>query len=278
MELWHCTCRLRDDREIATDPASVRAAVTRVLTKCLPRGLVIFCVVDNHAHALLASDRKTAGETMRRLELSFHWHLDLSRRFERARFKAIVDRDHLWRTVPYILRQVERHRVQTDPFWEGSALQDLLGLRWPGRALRGRLLQHLPRLRDENLHRWLGVGSDVLSQWDDELRAEQLVFLAGAAAAAFAIPTVRARGRRGQLAIRAACQAVAPEIRTFTLARTLGIPLRTAGRARVASIDVAAIRAVRRQVWLQVGWERTKQVIDPVYLVHDPDAPFRPTS
>ncbi len=263
MELWHCTCRLHDGHEIAPDPATIGAAVRLVLAVGLPRGLVIFCVVDDHLHTLLASDRDAAAETMRRLQVAFARHADLPAAFEAPRFKRIADREHLWRTVPYILRQTHRLQPPTEPFWEGSAAPDLAGLRWPGRPLRERLLRHLPELREEAVFHWLGAGSDVVSGWGDQIPREQLAVLARAAAAAFAIPTVRAGGALGQLAIRAACRAVSHEVPTILLATTLGIAPRAALAGRTAQVDPDAVGAVLRQAWLRVAWERTRRILDP---------------
>jgi len=274
MELWHCTGRLHDDRELATSIGAIRTAVSRVLAKTRPRGLVVFAVADNHVHLLLAGSRENAGETMRRLQLSFHWHLDLSRTFERARFRRVVDREHLWRTVPYILKQVGRHQIRTDPAWEGSALHDLLGMRVPGLGLRARLLQFLPRLKEHTLHSWLGVGDDVLGAWDDPVPVDHLHLVAEAAAAAYAIPTLRAPGRRGPAAIRAACGAIDPTIPPIVVATQLGVSPRTVRRARMSRVDRVAVRAVRRQTWRRVGLARTRdllgpeslEAVDPVYL------------
>ena len=258
MDLWHCTARLVDDRVIAAEATSIRTAVDRILTKCLPRGLVVFAVVDNHMHLLLHGPREEVGETMRRLELSFHHHLPIPRPFERARFRRVADRDHLWRAVPYILKQIDRHGVRTDPLWEGSALHDLLGLRVPGRALHRRLLRHLPRLREGTLLGWLDVGAELAAVWDEPVDGERLGLLADAAAAAFALPNLCAGGR-APAAIRAACQATGAKVNVAAIARALGVGRRTVFRARRAEVPAASIRAVRRQVWLRVALRRSRR-------------------
>src|SRR4051812_7405295 len=101
---WHVTMRPRIDRVLATRPAGFRTASRVIVEQGAPRGLVVHRVVDTHVHALLACSRIEAGRFARSVGRALGRVLALPP-FEPARFTAILDLRHLYRTFFYVLRQ-----------------------------------------------------------------------------------------------------------------------------------------------------------------------------
>ncbi len=259
---WHCTTRLENDAVLATQPADRRAVVRAILKHGPPGGLIAFCVVDTHMHALFAGKRIVVGEAMRRIELSCHRRLKLEHRFDGARVLPVRDQSHLRNVVPYILNQVARHAVLTDPLQEGSALHDLLGLRVPGAHLAGALQAEQPRLAIERMWTSFGLQPADVEAWNRPLEQEELRFVNEATRAAFAIGRVRRRGHVHRL-VRAAMAQAADGHSARAIERTIGLSNTTVRGLRKERVPRAWIDAIRRQVRLRVWASSRARVGDP---------------
>lgn len=223
----------------------------RAVLKHGPRaGLIAFCVVDTHLHAVFAGDRVAVGEAMRRIELSCHRRLRLRHRFEGARILPVRDQGHLRNVVPYVLGQIERHGVLTDPHQEGSGLHDLLGLRPPGANLARALREEQPRLVIETMWSALGVLPAEVATWGRPLGVHELPGLLDATLAAFAIDRVRRRGR-GHRLVKAAMVQAAAGFSARAIAKVAGICRTTVSGLLLEPVPRSWIEAIRRQVRLR---------------------------
>src|SRR5262249_20645079 len=126
---FHVILRLEDDRPIATTPAARRTVARVVLVQGESRGLVAFGPADSHLHAMLVTDRETAGAFARYLACALHYHLTLRARFETARIRPLYDQRHAYNAFRYVQRQDSRHELHVDPTRDATSLPDLLGLR-----------------------------------------------------------------------------------------------------------------------------------------------------
>ena len=267
---WHCTTRLENDAVLAPQAVD-RRGVVRAILKHGPRaGLIAYCVVDTHLHALFVGKRVVVGEAMRRIELSCHRRLNLEHRFDGARILPIRDQRHLRNVVPYILNQLARHEVLTDPLQEGSALHDLLGLRVPGAHLVGALQAEQPRLVIEQMWTSLGVQPAEVDSWGRPLEEEELALVDEATRSAFAIGRVRRRGHVHRL-VRAAMVQAADGHSGRSIERSTGLSHTTVRGLRKELVPRSWIEAIRRQVRLrrwamaQAGAEGSLPSSDPVY-------------
>lgn len=247
---WHCTTRLAVDGVLVRTPSERRAAISAVLRHGRPAGLIAFCVVDTHLHAVFVGDRVRIGEAMRRLEIACHKLLKLRRRFEGARIRPVRDQAHLRSTVDYVLRQLERHEIRTDPLGESSAVHDLLGARVPGLFLPDRLLEELPRGNVGDPWRLVGVDRSIALTWDEPVRASELEAVAEATLRAFALRSVPRRGRRYTMVRAAMVHALDPQISAAAAGRALGLSRGAVLNLRSVTVPDAWVLAVRRQTRL----------------------------
>lgn len=247
---WHCTTRLENDA-VLSPQAAARRGVVRAILKHGPRaGLIAFCVVDTHLHVLFVGKRAVVGEAMRRIELSCHRRLNLEHRFDGARILPVRDQHHLRNVVPYVLNQLARHDVLTDPLQEGSALHDLLGLRVPGAHLAGALQAEQPRLVIERMWTNLGVQPADVASWVRPLEEEELPLVVEATRSAFALARVRRRGHVHRL-VRAAMVQAAAGHSARSIERSIGLGHTTVRGLRKELVPLSWIEAIRRQVRLR---------------------------
>jgi len=247
---WHCTTRLETDAVLVRDDSERRAVVRAILRNGRRAGLIAFAVVDTHLHALFVGERAEVGEAMRCIELSCHRRLGLRNRFDGARILPVRDQHHLRNVVPYILDQVKRHDLWTDPLQEGSALQDLLGLRPIGAFLSPTLQADLPRLSLPSLWRRLGVEPEEAFAWAAPLGTADLPYLQEAALAAFAAQTTTGRSRH-QRRVRAAMAHAAAGLSARKVGRAVGVTHSTVARLWNEPVPVSWVEAIRRQVRLR---------------------------
>ena len=233
MTCWHLTLASAGRLPLFDGEARLRAAV-RVLARAGAGRLVLFCVVDDHVHAVVRGGRREAG----RVGYAVWRGLQAvaATPVERTRVRPVESRAHLQWLVRYVLGQVQHHGLDTHPaLWSGSCLQDLVGARAVLR-LRLRLSELLPRLRLRTVYEHAGLPHQELAPAPDHaVRLAGAARLAEAAAAALAVdpalqgntaPTVQAR--------QAAC----------ALAREAGMPL-----SEVAWALRITPRAARRLAW-----------------------------
>jgi len=247
---WHCTTRLAVDAVLVRTPAERRAVIRAVLRHGRPAGLIAYCVVDTHLHAVFVGDRVRIGEAMRRLEIACHQLLKLRRRFEGARIRPVRDQAHLRSTVDYVLRQLDRHAIRTDALGESSSVHDLLGARVPGLFLVDRLLEELPRGNVGDPWRLVGASGALAEVWDDPLEAHELHTLPEATCRAFALRGLRGRSRERTRARAAMVQAASPRLGATAIARELGLSRGAVLHLRRVDVPDSWILAVRRQARL----------------------------
>lgn len=243
---FHLVFRLKDDRVIAPDAGERRrlAQVFARLSRDLP--ILAWRVVDTHVHVLGRFDAAQVVELTRRLRICFAGprspHRGVPLRL--ASETPIRNQWHLAEAFPYVLRQDQHHAVLGDPYQEGSAVCDLLGLRAIGAVLASRVREQLPRVRREDLLPHLGVVTLA--------EAADLEHLAEATCAAFALPDLRGNDHAVVLA-RAAAIHAAEGAHPAEVGAALGLGTRAVYRLREREVPAAAVRAVRLGVGLRVA-------------------------
>lgn len=250
---YHVTLRLEDDRPIATTVPALRVLSRVVLTQGDHRGLLAFGAADNHLHALLVTDRVSAGAFARYVETALRWQLRLGARFEHARIRPLRDQRHAYNTLHYAHRQDVRHAVGVDPARDGTSLPDLLGLRALGTSLVARVRVNLPRVRREDLVTSLPVSLAENASFDIDV-------LADAAAAALALPDLSGRCADSFRARRAAVHAAGPDVRSAVLADVLRIGVRAVQSMRTQPDEPFLVQAVTRQAHLRSAMTRKANV------------------
>ena len=245
----HICCRLKTDANIAETLERRRLVAATVLEQGRAFDLLGFGLADTHMQMVTASDG--GAELARRVEIS------LSARFKGPGFMTVDVRPvekqwHLYNALTYDLRQVVHHRVHAvDPYFEGTNLPDLLGLRLTGRYTRELVLRKLPRLPDEDLLQILGLT--CLEPADGPL--ERVV---EAGAAAICLPRRTLTGRSVQVirARRAVIEVVGSRLSTTLIAPLLGVNRTTINRLRKEPASQLYVDAIR----LQLGLWRAKPV------------------
>ena len=245
----HVTMRLVDDRVLVTEPEHPRLIARVLLARGTTRDLVSFGVADNHLHAVLTCSRAVAGVFARAVETSLRHLLALRVPFAPARFRPIVDQQHLGNATSYSVRQQERHGVRLDPLREGTSLPDVLGLRVLDPSLATRFAARLPRVERADLLALLGVH---LVRGPVDLEP-----LADAAAAALALPDLHGQDPERMAAKRAAVHVgLAADLRPSQIAELLTSPARTVQRLAGDAPRTDLVRAVCLQLRLRTGVAR----------------------
>lgn len=243
----HVTMRLADSRVITPTTRERRIAARSLLEVGAAFRLVAFHVVDTHAHALVLASREEAGAFARRAEGTLSARLRPGCPFEAARFTPVGDQSRLVNTVHYILDQARRHGIASDPFHDGSALPDLIGLRVCDGSLAACARAHLPRL-DPGL-----LAARYLPPLNDAPASAE--HLADSAAAALALPDVWSRAARVVLAKHAAVSAgFAEGLPAGEITCALDLKRRRVEQLRASEAPPPAlVRAVRWQLRLRAA-------------------------
>ncbi len=247
---FHVTLRLEDDRAIATTVPALRVVSRVVLAQGEQRGLLAFGAADNHLHALLVTDRVSAGTFARYVESALRWQLRLGARFERARIRPLQDQRHAYNTLHYAHRQDARHAAGVDSAREGTSLPDLLGLRVLGTSLVARVRAHLPRVRREDLI--AALPPDAIA----DNGSFELEVLPDAAAAALALPDLSGRCVDSFRARRAAVHAAGREVRGKLIADVLRIGVRAVQSMRAQPDEPFLVRAVKLQALVRTAMRK----------------------
>jgi len=186
MPVWHLTIAA-DGRQTLFPSDGQRHAGVRVLARLAGTELVLFSLVDDHAHLVVLGERERAGRLARAVLLGLRPLAAAP--LDPARVRPVESRAHLESLVRYVLRQTARHGLPEHPaLWSGSCFQDLVGARWlPGLQLR--LAEALPRLGPAALCAAAGLDPAPLAPASDEaLRGAGVARLVAAVAAAHALP------------------------------------------------------------------------------------------
>lgn len=240
---FHIRFRLEDDSVIAGTIEERRMLARAVLELGRPYNLYAFGYPDTHVHLAARIDRAGAGHLARMIESSLKQRLALKAGFVQYKPKPIEDNHHLYRTVRYVLQQVERHGVNTDPRREGSSLPDLLGMRLVGRYTVANLRRWLPRLARPDFLECMGLTD--LAPADD-----QLELLLPAALAAGCRSDLTGRSRAVLDLRRAILEIVGDRLGTAAAAELLGINARAIQRLRARPVDDELVQAIRLQLGL----------------------------
>ncbi len=135
-----------------------RLLAVRALASAGKRELALFCLVDEHVHAVLYGDRVVVFRRARAISRSLR--LLAAVPLEPARVRPIQGRSHMQSVFGYVLRQPAKHGLPVHPaLWSGSCFPDLLGVRVIG-GLTLCLRQLLPRASTRDLLRGVGLGSE----------------------------------------------------------------------------------------------------------------------
>jgi hypothetical protein len=175
MALWHLT--LASDGRLPLFPTEAeRRLGLLALVRVALHELVLFCIVDDHLHAVLLAALERIGQLRSALSRA----LGLAG----SSVKQVESRSHMQWLVRYLVTQPAHHKLCDHPaLWSGSCFQDLVGARALD-GLRLRLAEALPRLRLEELCEMAGLGWRVPVPVDDQaVRAAGAPRLAAAAAA-----------------------------------------------------------------------------------------------
>jgi hypothetical protein len=240
-------------------------AVVRTLGATCP----LFCVADDHAHAVVTCAPEQVGRLAGSLvqALAFVSTQPLAS----AYVGEVRTRAHLQSLVAYVLDQTTHHALTTadhPALWEGSSFRDLVGARLIEGFRLVTLREMLPRLTRREV--WGAVGLEpVEPAGDAALAAVGAVALADAARACLAVADLR--GLEPQVLAARRVVAHLAELggaRRATIAQALGVSLRAVQRARLRPEDAPLERAVRLEVALRaacggVRIGRTPPVVDP---------------
>jgi len=252
MDATHVTIASVDRAVLYAEPEMLLDA-TRALARVAGADLLLFCVVDDHAHAVVSLARGGAGPLARRLAYALGTVFTVE--LAPSRFRQVDGRSHLVTLVDYVLNQPRKHGLAHaghPALWLGSCFVDLVGARLLAGFDPRCLASTLPRLGRKHLYD--AVGLPVVAPLDDEeLRAEGPRRVGDAAAAALGLcvlegssdAVVRARRAAGRL-----CHTLG--FADAAIAFGLRCPRRTANRlARDAPPDAALDRAIRLQLALR---------------------------
>jgi len=207
--------------------------------------LIVFRIVDNHLHALVAVDRDDAAEFARRVEISIQLSLRPGVHFSPAHYTLVESQRHLRHAFDYILDQEPRHGLDLDPLHDGSNLPDLLGMRTIGTFTATNVRELLPRVTRADLTKRL-PSPEVLDE-TQPLGFRELPYLADGAAAAFGLRRIQGLLPEALIARIAAVRVGLRFAPVGLVARALGISPSTVRRLRRHEVSEVVIEAVEAQ-------------------------------
>ncbi len=238
---WQLILRARDSRVLAPDSAQRRAWSRTLGLAAVGQPLLAHGLADTHGHLLVVCDRSDAGRLARGLGRTLHACLQPEIEREPVRLSPVCDQAHLANAFAYVLGQLHHHGLRgIDPYLDGTALPDLLGLRPLGAWMATQVRRHLPRVGREEL-----LGRLRVDPWSIPTR--ELSALAEAVAAAAGQPC--ALGRSPLLfEARMAGVALAREgFESVAVAEALGLTDRAVRRLRTGQSSAVMRRAVEGQ-------------------------------
>jgi hypothetical protein len=205
---WHLTFSSAERHPLFPGVALRRLAVHKA-TEIAPE-LFLFCIVDDHAHFVVAADAARAGRIAAGLLLGLRALAAVE--LLPAHVRPVRTRSHLeWLADNYILDQPAKHGLAEHPaLYEGSCFLDLVNARaLPGTRPRfaKRMLEARPRYKMRLAYEAVGLDTSVPLEAASGELIHQLgmgrVALAAAVAVA-AAPGLVGNGAREVLARRAA--------------------------------------------------------------------------
>ncbi|MBW1880292.1 MAG: hypothetical protein JRJ84_18175 [Deltaproteobacteria bacterium] len=252
MEHWHLTFASKGRQHAFVDDA-VRLEAVRAIARVLAKAAALFCVVDDHAHVVVAGTRADVGRLARGVLIALRAILPGVVLLP-AHIEAVRDRSHLYTLVRYVLRQTEHHGLPWHPArWVGSCFADLVGARILSGFDPEALWRGLPRLALGEVLDAARVHRSALEPTRDEvLRDVGLRDIVLAAAAAVGRTAIA-----GKTPLEVGARRVAARLMshaggtTAQLAGCLGISERSARRLAHQPVDARLERAVRMQLTLR---------------------------
>jgi hypothetical protein len=230
MRPWHLN--ISSVSRLALFPGShhTRRALWK-LVEILGDDLALFCLVDDHLHAVIVCDERTLQPRVRALTRSARALAAVE--VNPTHLRVVEGRRHMQTLLEYVLRQPSKHDLPVHPaLWEGSCLPDLVGARYlPG--LRLRIGDALPRTTQAEALRAVGLPESRLEPVAlDTVRSLGPARLLGACAAATGSdPRLQDKRRSEASARRVACTlAKASCIPMSELAWHLGVTRRACRR------------------------------------------------
>lgn len=253
MDIVHFTQAIEGRRAIARDESERRRLVS-AMAQTAGRRLLLFCLVDDHAHLALI------GERIGLLVRDLRWILRRSRpelELEPAHVKPVKTRSHLTSLLDYLLRQPQKHELAGvhPALFSGSCFQDLVGVRVLAGFDLSALRAELPRVSHRDLLSRVGLAAhDIVPASDDDLRRAGPARLTDLAAATLAVgPDLRGREPR---VVRAralvARLAISLDFTARQVAPYLGVDVRSVQRlACDGREDPLTETALRRRLSLE---------------------------
>lgn len=254
IQLWHLTFSSANQYPLVPDE-TLRRKIVHKLVKKAGQELVLYCVVDNHIHFVVACDRKRVGA----IKLALHKSLGslVAQEMLPANLTPVRSQGHLRWLVKYLLLQVIRHELGEHPaLWSGSCFQDLIGARYIKGAtdLRQSLKAHLPRYHWKKYYEIVGLPLQQIEPASiAEVQNSGLNRLVEAAAASLATgPSLKGRSERVILAKRSVAQIGRVVVFSISkMARTLETPERTIRHMCVQPVEKNAKAAICTRLALE---------------------------
>jgi hypothetical protein len=249
MEITHLTWATIS-RKAAFPTEQARRAVTRAMAAAAGKVLVLFALVDDHVHAVVAVE--PGG--LRRVQASLSRVLSGRSAVPLAApyAKPVVTRKHMETLVGYCLDQFTHHGLADDPASaSGSCFPDLVGARvLPGLSLQ--ITTVLPRFQLREAYAAVGLSQPLQPASHAEVRALGSARLVDLVAATFAVgPDLRGRRAEVVLVRRVTARlALDAGLRPRDLGEALGVCASTLNRLATAPVNDADLVAVRLRIAL----------------------------
>jgi REP element-mobilizing transposase RayT len=251
MQLWHVTWSAEGRLPFFPHDA-LRLAAVRALTEAGRVELLLFCIVDEHVHAVFHGERCIVARRVRAI----------TRRLRRLavvpldspRIRSVNGRSHLVSLIRYLVCQPAHHGLPGHPaLWSGSCLPDLVGARRLSCARLG-LWAVLPRQTTSDVLAVVSLGRDKLEPASRERVAAMGAHgLVRSSAAAFGVSLpLRGQSEDVMAAKRAACvMAAAAGLPLRGVATAGGFSWRTARRLASQPVEPEVTQVVRLHIALE---------------------------
>ncbi len=236
---------------MARDEAERRALV-RGLARVGAGRLLLFCLVDDHLHAVVrAAQAGLLAEGLHRVLRCRRSDL----KFKRPHLEPVETRAYVRNLIRYVLRQPESHNLGVESaLWTGSCFLDLVGARLLPGFDSAALRSELPPLRMRELFTIVGLAAAPLRPSSDEAFAR-----AGAARLVDLAASVHALGPTLNGRSNVVCNARALAALTTrhaglpsqVVVRFLGVSQRTVQRLAERAVDPQALLALRLRLALE---------------------------
>lgn len=250
MSLYHLTIAT-DGRTLLCKNEEERRWTVRALTRIALLELVLFCVVDEHLHAVQWGALRRIGFLRSALTRSIQAHLEVP--LQGSYLREVRTRSHLEWLVRYVMTQPTHHGLSSPAaLWTGSCFQDLLGARAIG-GFQLRAQEALPRLSLPAVCDMVGLKRVPAPLTDTALRELGAKRLHEAASAALCVgPSLSGRSSlecRARDAITVLGDGAG--IATTDLVWVTGLTANGVRRHRSAIVEDAVLRAVRMRLALE---------------------------